>query len=67
VWLCLVCSHNCIHSLTPRGLHCCACRRDLFTAIRLALAKLTAGGAGDEGDAGGMPTYGTRVTINTGE
>lgn len=43
-------------------------RRDLFNAVRLALAKLGAGVAeGDPGDGGaGMPTFGTRVTINTG-
>lgn len=45
----------------------CARRRDLFTAVRLALAKLGVGGAGGEdSEAGGMPSYGTRVTINTG-
>jgi hypothetical protein len=37
-------------------------------AVRLALAKLGAGSAGaEDGDATGMPVYGTRVTINTGE
>lgn len=37
-------------------------------AVRLALAKLGAGSAGaEDGDAAGMPVYGTRVTINTGE
>jgi hypothetical protein len=36
-------------------------------AVRLALAKLGAGSAGaEDGDAAGMPVYGTRVTINTG-
>ncbi len=43
------------------------CRRDLFMAVRLALAKLGAGSAGaEDGDGSGMPSYGTRVTINTG-
>lgn len=49
-------------------LHVCMCRRDLFMAVRLALAKLGAGAAagGEDGDGRGMPVYGTGVTINTG-
>lgn len=42
------------------------CRRDLFMAVRLALAKLGAGsGAGAEDGDRNMPIYGTGVTINT--
>jgi hypothetical protein len=58
---------HCVH-VHVACVHVCMCRRDLFMAVRLALAKLGAGGAagGEDGDGRGMPVYGTGVTINTG-